>query len=38
VAGERRTARMIREFAGDLLVLRGKLKALEDEIDQLGCR
>lgn len=35
VVGERRTARMIREFADELLVLRGKLKALETEIDQL---
>jgi transposase len=35
VVGERRTARMIREFADELLVLRGRLKALEAEIDQL---
>ncbi|MGW6063263.1 IS110 family transposase [Streptomyces sp. NPDC055189] len=35
VAGERRTAQMIREFADELLRLRAKLKALEDEIDQL---
>jgi transposase len=35
VIGERRTAQMVREFADELLRLRGKLKALEDEIDQL---
>ncbi|MDQ8703385.1 IS110 family transposase [Streptomyces sp. LHD-70] len=35
VVGERRTARMVREFADELLRLRAKLKALEDEIEQL---
>ena len=35
VAGERRTSRMIREFSDELLVLRSKLKALEEEIEQL---
>ncbi|MFF5007692.1 IS110 family transposase [Streptomyces phaeochromogenes] len=35
VVGERRTGQMIRDFADELLRLRGKLKVLEDEIDQL---
>jgi transposase len=35
VVGERRTAALIREFAQELLLLRSRLKSLEDEIGQL---
>ncbi|UYB43896.1 IS110 family transposase [Streptomyces sp. Je 1-4] len=35
VTGERRTAALIREFADELLLLRSRLKALENEIGQL---
>jgi transposase len=35
VAGERRTAQLIREFANELLRMREQLKALDGEIDQL---
>ncbi|MGI5134378.1 IS110 family transposase [Streptomyces sp. CA-106110] len=35
VVGERRTAQLIRELAADLLATKGRIKALENEIEEL---